>query len=84
VLFLEQNLTQGLLSYDIKATFAAEVLTVAGNTMTTVSLNGEGGSDKRQVVIQIVHSKQQFPSNVSLAYITYVTTVLILLLPEHL
>jgi hypothetical protein len=44
----------------------------------------EGGSDKRQVVIRIVHSKLQLPSKMSLAYITSVTTVLTLLLPEHL
>jgi hypothetical protein len=36
---------------------------VARNTM----LNGEGGSDKRQVAIHIFHSKLQFPSKVSLA-----------------
>jgi hypothetical protein len=52
--------------------------------MTVLLSNGECGSDKRQVVIHIIHSKVQFPSEMSLAYVTLVTTVLILLLLEHL
>jgi hypothetical protein len=41
--------------------------TVTGSTITIVSLlNGEGGSDKRRVVIHIIHSKFQFSSNMSL------------------
>jgi hypothetical protein len=35
------------------------------------------------LIIHIVHSKFQFPSKVFLAYVTFVATVLILLLPEH-
>jgi hypothetical protein len=46
-------------------------------------LNGESGSDGRQLVIRIVHSKLQFRSEVSLAQVTF-GTILILLLPEHL
>jgi hypothetical protein len=44
----------------------------------------EDGSDKGQVVIHDVHSKLQFPSTVPLAYVTFLTKVLILLLPEKL
>jgi hypothetical protein len=59
--------------------------TVAGKTMTTAwLLSGERSGDKRQVVIHMVHSKLQFLSEVSLAYVNFVTTVLIVLLSEHL
>jgi hypothetical protein len=39
----------------------------------------ERGSDKRQVVIHVVHSKPKIPSKVSLSYVTFVPTVPILL-----
>jgi hypothetical protein len=46
----------------------------------------EDGSNKSQAVIHIIHSELQFPSKykVSLVYVTFVTTFVILLLPEHL
>jgi hypothetical protein len=47
-------------------------------------LNEEGSSNERQVVIHVIRFRLHFPSKVSLAYTTIVTTVLILLLPEHL
>jgi hypothetical protein len=34
-------------------------------------LNGEGGSDKRQVIIHIIYSKLHFSSKVFLAYVTF-------------
>jgi hypothetical protein len=46
--------------------------------------NAEGGSDKTQVVIRTARSKLQFSSQMSLVYVTLVTTVLNLLLPAHL
>jgi hypothetical protein len=52
---------------------------LAGDTMAVSLLNGEAGSDKRQVVMHIVHSKFQIPSEMSLAYITLLIKVLILL-----
>jgi hypothetical protein len=39
---------------------------------------------KRRVVIHIILHKLQFSSEMPLAYVTFVTTVLILLLPEHI
>jgi hypothetical protein len=47
-------------------------------------LDGEGGCNERQVIIHIIHSELQFPWKMFLAYITFVTNILILLLPEHL
>jgi hypothetical protein len=43
-------------------------------------LKWEDGSDRRQVVIHIFHSELQFPSEVFLAYVTFIITVLMLLL----
>jgi hypothetical protein len=37
-------------------------------------LTGEGGSVNRQIVIHIVHCTLQFPSEVSLTYVTFVLT----------
>jgi hypothetical protein len=45
--------------------------------------NGEVGSDKRQVVIHIIHYKLEFPSKMSTACAAFVTKVLILLFLEH-
>jgi hypothetical protein len=77
---------QAVLSCDIKATFATEVLLLQGTPqeLCILLLNWGGGGDKRQVVIHTVHSKLQFPSKVSLAYVAFVITVLTLLLPEYL
>jgi hypothetical protein len=44
----------------------------------------EGDSDKGQVGIHNVYSRIQFPSKGSLAKDTFLTKVLILLLPEYL
>jgi hypothetical protein len=52
--------------------------------MTVLLFNGEDGIDKRQVVVHIVPSKLPFPSKVSLAFVTFVTTLLLLLLLDHL
>jgi hypothetical protein len=60
------------------------VYVVNSLSLYVLLLNGEGGSDKGQVAIDIVHPKLQFPSKVSLAYVTFVTTVLILPLREQL
>jgi hypothetical protein len=54
--------------------------------MTTVFFFAKWGrgNDKRQVAIHILHFKLEPPSEVSLAYATYITIVLILPLTEHL
>jgi hypothetical protein len=80
--------TQVVLAYDIKVTFenwSSTILTLQETSWRPcVSLlNGNDCDGKRQVVIHIVHSKLQFPSKVSPAYVIYVANVLILLLLRH-
>jgi hypothetical protein len=57
--------------------------TVAGNTTTIVFRCSMGKALViKDFVIQIAHSKFLFPRKFSLSYVTLVTTVLTLLLPE--
>jgi hypothetical protein len=66
-------MTKGVLTCDITATYELMFYspTIAGNTVMTIwLLNGEGGSNNRQVVICVSHLKLAF-----LACITSVSTV---------
>lgn len=65
ITFSWQCLTQYVLSYNIKVTFATEVLLLQATWWLCISLlNGKGRSNMREVAIHIVHSNFKFSSEV--------------------
>jgi hypothetical protein len=61
-LYVESSGNKCLMSY---ASVYGQLTTTVNMTTVCLLLNGEYGSDKRQIIIHIVHSKLQFPSEVS-------------------